>query len=89
MKPGEVTQPLRVAKGYQLLKLETKTTQTVRPFESVRDLAAEKVYAERQRGEVRKFLERLRSQAIIVWKNDELRKAYEQAVRRAEPAGLH
>ena len=26
MKPGEITQPLRVAKGYQILKLETKTT---------------------------------------------------------------
>ena len=89
MKPGEITQPLRVAKGYQLLKLEAKTTQTVRGFDSVRDLAAEKVYGERQRGEVRKFLERLRSQALIVWKNDELKKAYEQAVKFVEPAGLH
>jgi hypothetical protein len=27
---------------------------------------------------MRKFLDRVRRQAIIVWKNEELRKAYEQ-----------
>ena len=54
----------------------------------MRDVAAEKVYAERQRGEVRKFLDRLRSQALIVWKNEDLKKAYEQALKRGvEPAG--
>ena len=41
-------------------------------------------------GEVRKFLDRLRSQAIIVWKNEDLKKAYEQALKRGvEPARLH
>jgi hypothetical protein len=29
---------------------------------------------------MRKFIERVRRQAIIVWKNEELRKAYEQHV---------
>ena len=29
---------------------------------------------------MRKFLERVRRQAIIEWKNEELRKAYEQQV---------
>jgi hypothetical protein len=29
---------------------------------------------------MRKFIERVRRQAIIVWKNDELRKAYEKQV---------
>ena len=29
---------------------------------------------------MRKFIERVRRQAIIVWKNEELRKAYEQQV---------
>jgi hypothetical protein len=29
---------------------------------------------------MRKFLDRVRRQAIIVWKNDELRKVYEQQV---------
>jgi len=84
MKPGEVTQPIRLAKGIQILKLETITVPTVRPFESVRDLVADKVYAERQQAEVRKFLERVRSQAIIVWKNEELKKAYEQQIKNPQ-----
>jgi peptidyl-prolyl cis-trans isomerase SurA len=80
MKPGQVTQPIRVAKGYQILKLETLKEAALQPFDEVRDLVAEKVHAERQRQEVRKFLTRIRGQAIIEWKNQELRKAYEQLV---------
>jgi peptidyl-prolyl cis-trans isomerase SurA len=89
MKPGEVTPPLRTARGYQILKLETLKEQAVQPFDSVRDLVAERVHGERQRQEVRKFLSRVRSQAIIEWKNDELRKAYEQVVGpSAAPTGV-
>ncbi|MET0214843.1 MAG: hypothetical protein ABW292_17660, partial [Vicinamibacterales bacterium] len=51
------------------------------PFDSVRDLVAEKVYGARQQAEVRKFLGRLRSQALIVWKNEEVKKAYEVGVK--------
>jgi peptidyl-prolyl cis-trans isomerase SurA len=80
MKPGEITQPIRAAKGYQILKLETAKATTQRPFEAVRDLVADRVYQDRSRTEMRKFIERVRRQAIIVWKNEELRKAYEQAV---------
>jgi peptidyl-prolyl cis-trans isomerase SurA len=80
MKPGDVTEPLRIPRGYQILKLETLKPSAVQPFESVRDVVADRVYNERQRSEVRKFLNRVRSQAIIVWKNDELRKAYEQQI---------
>ena len=53
----------------------------------MRDLVAEKVYGARQQAEVRKFLGRLRSQALIVWKNDELKKAYEQQVKTEGPHG--
>jgi peptidyl-prolyl cis-trans isomerase SurA len=80
MKPGDITQPMRAAKGYQILKLETAKASGLRPFDSVRDLVADKVYQDRSRTEMRKFIERVRRQAIIVWKNEELRKAYEQQV---------
>lgn len=82
MKPGEVTEPLRTARGYQLIRLETRTEQAVQPFDSVRDLVADRVFSERQRSEMQKFLNRIRAQALIVWKNDELKKAYEQQVAR-------
>jgi hypothetical protein len=60
------------------------TTPVTQPFESVRDLVAERVYGARQQSEVRKFLGRLRGQALIVWKNDELKKAYEEQLRAEE-----
>ena len=80
MKPGQVTQPIRVAKGYQILKLETLKDSAVQPFDDVRDLVAERVHTDRQRQEVRKFLARVRGQAIIEWKNAELKKAYDQMI---------
>jgi peptidyl-prolyl cis-trans isomerase SurA len=80
MTPGEIAQPIRITRGYQIIKLETSKTSSQRSFDSVRDLVADRVYQDRSRTEMRKFLDRVRRQAIIVWKNDELRKAYEQQV---------
>jgi peptidyl-prolyl cis-trans isomerase SurA len=80
MKPGDVTEPLRVPRGFQLLKLETLKPAAPQPFESVRDLVADKVHDARQQVEVRKFLARVRGQAIIEWKNDELKKLYDKRV---------
>lgn len=84
MKPGDITQPIRTARGYQILKLETLKASGVQPFENVRDLVAERVHGERQRQEVQKFLTRVRGQAIIEWKNAELQKAYEQQIAQNE-----
>ena len=84
MKPGEMSQPIRSAKSIQIFKLEKITTPVTQPFESVRDIVAEKVYASRQQNEVKKFLGRLRGQALIVWKNDELKKAYETQLKAEE-----
>jgi peptidyl-prolyl cis-trans isomerase SurA len=86
MKQGEITAPIRVPKGYQIFKIETLKTAALQPFDAVRDLIADKVAAARTQSEMRKFLARLRAQAIIEWKNDELRKVYEKAVA-AEPTG--
>ena len=87
MKPGDITQPLKVARGYQIIKLETSKPSAVQPFDNVRDVVAEKVYNERQRSEVQKFLNRVRGQAIIVWKNDELKRAYEQQIAAMANSG--
>ncbi len=78
MKPGDITPAVRTPRGYQLFKLETLKTPVVQPFDKVRDLIADKVASERTRVEMRRFLSRMRSQAIIEWKNDELRKEYEK-----------
>ena len=86
MKPGEITQPIRTTRGYQIFKLETLKAAALQPFDSVRDLIADKVAGARTQTEMRKFLSRLRAQAIIEWKSDELRKVYEKQIA-ADPAG--
>jgi peptidyl-prolyl cis-trans isomerase SurA len=77
MKPGDVSQPLRTPKGYQLLKLETVTPEEVLPPEQVHDQIADKVFESKRTVELKKYLAKMRKEAIIEWKNDELRKAYE------------
>ena len=80
MKPGDVTPPVRNAKGFQILKLEALKTAEAQPFDAVRDLVADRVYEARQQSEMRKFTARMRSQAIIEWKNQDLKKLYEQRI---------
>ena len=80
MKQGDITPPIRTPKGYQIFKLETLKTAALQPFDSVRDLIADKVAGARTQTEMRKFLARLRAQAIIEWKNEELRKVYEKQI---------
>jgi len=80
MKPGEITQAIRTPRGYQIFKLESVKPAAVQPFDSVRDLIAEKVAGARTQTEMRKFLARLRTQAIIEWKNEELKKVYEKQI---------
>ncbi len=88
MKPGDITEPLRGPRGFQVLKLETLKPAAPQPFESVRDLVADKVHDARQQVEVRRFLSRVRGQAIIEWKNDELKRLYDKQVAQdaAAPA---
>lgn len=89
MKPGDITAPLRTNRGVQILKLETIKPASTQPFESVRDLVADKVHDVRQQTEVRRFLARVRGQALIEWKNDELKKMYEKAVALDTAGGTH
>ncbi len=81
LKPGDITDPIRTAQGYQLLQLESETKAELQPFEQARDLIADKVYGEKQRAEFDSYLTRLREQALIEWKNEDLKKLYEQHIQ--------
>ena len=83
MKPGDITQPLRGPKGYQILKLDTFKPASTQPFEAVRDLVADRVAESRQENEIKKFMARVRNQALIEWKNADLKKLYDQAIAAA------
>jgi len=81
MKPGDVTQVLRAPKGYQLLKLETMSAAEIMPFDKARDQISERVFTGKRTEEFQKYLEKLRSQAIIEWKNPDLKKAYDDGLK--------
>jgi parvulin-like peptidyl-prolyl isomerase len=84
MKIGDISEVMRVARGYQILKLESRSETKVRSFEDARDDISRRVADQKMQGELLKYLDRLREQATIVWKNDELKKAYELALEKRE-----
>jgi len=87
MKVGDVTPPLRDSKrGYQLLKLESRSDTQTMPFEEAREKIGEKVMTERRKVEYQKYLEKLRAQAIIEWKNPEIKKAFDEGLRQQQEA---
>jgi peptidyl-prolyl cis-trans isomerase SurA len=78
LKTGDIAEPIRTPVGFQLLKVESKTDAGVEPFETVRVDVGAKVQGERQDVEMQRFIEGLRELAIIEWKDDDLKKLYEQ-----------
>jgi peptidyl-prolyl cis-trans isomerase SurA len=86
MKPGDVSQPIRTPRGYQLIKLEASTPAVQQSFDEVRDKIADAVFNQKRRGEVQKYLARVRAEALIQWNSEELRKMYEQRVKPASAA---
>jgi len=84
MKVGDVTPVLNTAAGATLFKLESSIDSTTLPFESARARIADRLTSEKIGAEFKKYIARLRSQAIIEWKNDDLRKAWEIGIE-AEP----
>jgi peptidyl-prolyl cis-trans isomerase SurA len=78
MQPGEITQPFRTTRGYQIYKLETRTEAIPQPFEAVKDAIAQKVGETRLDAETQKYLGNLRQQAILEWKRRDLQEMYEK-----------
>jgi peptidyl-prolyl cis-trans isomerase SurA len=83
LKPGGVTDVFRTANGYAILQLDSATTPQLKTFESARDDIADKVYGAKRSEEFAKYLRKLRGEAIIEWKNDEMRKLW--ILRTSEP----
>jgi peptidyl-prolyl cis-trans isomerase SurA len=80
MTAGDVTPVLRTQNGYQLIKLESITAEQVAKPEDVRDKIADALYDQKRQVEMKKYLAKLRSVAIIDWKNQEIKKAWESKV---------
>lgn len=86
MKPGDVTDILRTPRGYQVLKLETKSAPETAAFDKAREDIGNKLFTLKRQEEFQKYIEKLRSEAIIEWKNADLKRAYDQGVQQAKAA---
>jgi peptidyl-prolyl cis-trans isomerase SurA len=84
LKVGEVSEPLRSPRGYQLIKLESRSETTVLPLEQVRNQVADRVFREKSKPELTRYLKQLRDQAIIEWKNAEIKRVYESYIAKIE-----
>jgi peptidyl-prolyl cis-trans isomerase SurA len=85
LKVGDFTEVVRSQNGYQLVKLEARTNQELLPAEKVRDKIADALYEQKRQVETKKYLAKLRAQAIIQWRNDDLKKAWESKVGPLTP----
>lgn len=90
LKDGDLTPVIRDRRGYQFFKIEALTAAQKMPFEQAREQIADRVVTGKRKEEFAKYLAKLRSQAIIDWKNPDIKKAYEDGLaeetQQAKPA---
>jgi peptidyl-prolyl cis-trans isomerase SurA len=86
MKPGDVSELIRTPRGYQILKLETISPAQTMTLEQAREQISERVFTDKRKAEFQKYVEKLRAQAIIEWKNQDLRKAFEEGTKKQAAA---
>jgi peptidyl-prolyl cis-trans isomerase SurA len=82
LKVGGVSEVARGQRGYQFFYLEASTQPVLQTFDEARQRIAEKVFDTKRGAEYQKYLARLRGQAIIEWKSDDLEKMYEQHLKK-------
>ena len=85
MKVGEVTPVVCVPSGVEILKLESTIEGTTIPYDQARGQIAQRLTQQRQGAEMQKYVKKLRATAIIEWKNDEIKKAWEAGVATDPP----
>jgi parvulin-like peptidyl-prolyl isomerase len=86
IKPGETSEVIRTQRGYQILFLESRSETKIKTFDEARSDIGDKIAEQKRRSETQKYLEKLRGAATITWRNDELKKAYEQALAERQKA---
>ena len=82
MKPGDVSEPVRTSRGFQVLKLESMTATQVAALDQAREQISERVFTDKRKAEFQKYMQKLRAQAIIEWKNADVRRAFEEGLKQ-------
>jgi len=87
MKVGEITPVIPMAGGFEIFKLDSSIESTTLTFEQAREQIADKLGSQRQAEAMKAYIKKLRSQALIEWKNDEIHKAWEAGVAEQDKQG--
>ena len=82
MKPGDVAEPVRTSRGFQVLKLDAITATQVMSLEQAREQISERVFTDKRKAEFQKYMQKLRAQAIIEWKNPDVKRAFEEGTKQ-------
>ena len=80
LKAGEFTPVVRTQSGYQIFKVETLKEATLLPWDAAREDIGNRVANTKQAAEYSRYMQKLRAQAVLDWKNAELKKIFEQKV---------
>jgi parvulin-like peptidyl-prolyl isomerase len=78
LKAGQITDVIRTQAGYQIYKVDTLSEATVQTWEEARGEIGNRIGESKQAGEFLRYMQKLRAQAVIEWKNAELKKLYDQ-----------
>ena len=87
MQVGDITEPIRTQRGYQILKLESRTDAKLRSFEEARGDIGNRIGEQKLRGEREKYLDRLRAQATITWRNDRAQEGLRNGAGQTQGGG--
>lgn len=78
LEVGEIGEIERTPAGYQILKLESSIAAAPAPFDDVREQIVNNVFNERRLQALDRYLNNLRGDAIIEWKDEGLQRLYEE-----------
>jgi len=81
LKVGQLSPVTRTSQGWQFFAIASETPTKVLSFDEAREQISNRVANEKRRGEFLKYLAKLRGQALIEWKNAELKKMYDAAIQ--------
>lgn len=87
IKTGEISEPIRTTRGYQILKVESRSEVKPRPFAQVREQILRQFQIQRVDAEMGRYIESLRAQAQIEWKDERFQQIYEKALAARAAGG--
>lgn len=80
MKQGDISDVIRMQRGYEVFQVDSKTDPKIKSFDDAHTDITDRIAENKRKDETEKYIEKLRGTASITWHNDELKKAYEQAL---------